>query len=216
MLHLLNLISGLLPIIFFLLFKQRNRKKELWVIFFYKIISFATDSFFLFFSKTKDTEFYLFSVFTIIEYALFSIFLYLNYESNRIKQFLIVISVVFLGFAGYNLINRANHKFDSLPASLESILIITYSILFFYEQLKNPENTFVYSSKKFWIVIAMLLYLAATFILFISTAYMSEQERLEYWPINLIANITKNLFLIIAFSLKIEKDAILIRKSYNI
>jgi hypothetical protein len=216
MLRFVAYLSDLLPIIFFLLFKNRNIEKGLWVVFIYVFISFTIDNLFYLFSIPKNKEFYLFSIFTIIEYSLFSIFFYLYFKSVRFKQLIILGSFVFLVLAVYSLSKGINYRFDSLPASMESILIISYSILFFYEQLKSQENSFIYSTKKFWIVIAIFLYMAATFILFVSTAYMSEEERIVYWPINLIANITKNILLSIAFILKTEKNPASIQKTYNI
>ncbi len=216
MLSSLSFISDSLPIIFFLLFFNRNKEKELWVVFIYNLISFTTDGYFYKGHPSKVTEFYLFSVFTIIEYSLFSIFFYLCYKSAAFKKLLIACSVLFLGFEIYNLLQPTTDRFDSLPASMESILIIAFSILFFYEQLKTPDSNFIYSTKKFWVVIAIFVYLAATFILFISTFYMSEKERVVYWPINLIANIIKNVFICIAFALKPEKKFKTIQNQYNI
>lgn len=216
MLSSLSFISDSLPIIFFFLFILRNKEKELWVVVFYSLISFATDSYFYKGSPSKVTEYYLFSTFTIIEYTLFSIFFYLCYKSAKFKKLIIACSAIFLGFEVYNLLQSSRDRFDSLPASLESILIIAYSILFFYEELKSPDTNFIYSTKKFWVVIAIFVYLAATFILFISTFYMSDHERKEYWPINLIANIIKNVFICIAFALKPEKKFKTIQNQYNI
>jgi len=216
MLPLLSFISDSLPIVFFLLLKNRNKEKELWVVFIYAVIAFATDGSFYKLNPSKTSQFYLFSAFTILEYTLFSIFFYLSYKSANFKKLLVVCSVIFLGFEVYNLLQLSNDKFDSLPASMESILIIAYSIFFFYEQLKTPDSNFIYSTKKFWVVIAIFLYLAATFILFVSTLYMSDKERQVYWPINLIANIIKNAFLCIAFTLKPEKNFKTIQNQYNI
>jgi len=216
MLPFLSFISDSLPIIFFLLFYNRNKEKELWVVVVYSVVSLTTDGLFYNIKASKLTEFYLFSIFTIIEYSLFSIFFYLHYKSANFKKTLITCSVIFIAFEIYNLLQVQKHQFDSLPASMESVLIIAYSILFFYEQLKTPDSNFIYSTKKFWVVIAIFLYLAATFILFISTLYMSEKERLVYWPINFIANIIKNVFICIAFALKPEKKFKTIQNQYNI
>ncbi|HTL09405.1 MAG TPA: hypothetical protein VL307_14140 [Chitinophagaceae bacterium] len=216
MLHLLSFLPDLLPIVFFLLFKNRNKEKELWVVFIYSIISFITDSYFFKFNPSKHIEAILFSTFTVIEYTVFAIFFYLCYRTPALKKWVIICSVVFSASEILNLFLASKEKFDALPASMEAILIIAFSLLFFYEQLKTPESTFIYSTKKFWVVLAIFVYLAATFILFISTLYMSEQERRVYWPINWVANIIKNVFLAIAFILKSEKNFKTIQNQYNI
>lgn len=214
---ILSYFSGLLPIIVFLIFRKRNKEEQLWVIFFYTLSSFLADNISGLLKTNSNQGFYIYSGFTIIEYSLFAYFFYLNFSSRKLKRFMIAGSIVFWGFAIYNLINRQSHEFDSVPASLESIFIICFCIAFFYEQLKITEIPLNYSSKEFWIVITIFLYMAATFILFVSTYYMSEEERKEYWSIALIANIVKNLLLCIAFSIKSNSNKkSLIIKSQNI
>jgi restriction endonuclease S subunit len=61
------------------------------------------------------------------------------------------------------------------------------------------EVSFIYSSKTFWIIVAILIYMSATFFLFISSEYITQEERKSYWFINSISNIIKNLLLAIAF-----------------
>ncbi len=218
MLTFLSSISGLLPIIFFLIFFRRNQGKVLWVIFIYALVSFSTDIGYLIIHKSQMAKFYIFSTFTIVEYSLFVLFFFLNLSFQRTKQFIVISSLAFIAFAIYSMIKTADHKFDSLPASIESVLVISLCICFLYEQLKNPENSLIiYTSKKFWITIAIFIYLAATLFLFISTAYISEEERKAYWPINYFANIIKNILLAVAFILKSEKSIFSSgQKSYSI
>ncbi len=209
-------ISGILPIIFFFIFFRRNKELVLWVVFLYTLLSFSTDIAF-FIAKSKVAHFRILYSFTIIEYTFFSIFLYLNLKSSIIKRFLLLGSLFFYFFALYSIAKTTDYKFDSLSASVESTLIILYSILFFFEQLKSPENTFIYSSKNFWITVAILVYLAATLFLFISSAYISDEERKAYWPINHVANIIKNILISFAFILKTKgKQPSSMRKTYNI
>jgi hypothetical protein len=109
-----------------------------------------------------------------------------------------------MAFAFLSLFKDTAYNFDSLAASIESTLIISYCILLFYEQLTSLENTFIYSFKEFWITIAILIYLATTLFLFISSFYISEEQRLGYWVINNTANIIKNILISVAFVLNPE------------
>lgn len=199
----LSSLSGLLPIVFFLLFLRRNRRLILWVIFLYVLISLITDQVSLGLNSLKS-RFYISSVFTIIEYSLFALFFYLNLKSAWLKRFLLAGTVVFMAFAFLSLFKDTAYNFDSLAASIESTLIISYCILLFYEQLTSLENTFIYSFKEFWITIAILIYLATTLFLFISSFYISEEQRLGYWVINNTANIIKNILISVAFVLNPE------------
>jgi hypothetical protein len=203
-LYKLSLLLAILPIVFFLVFFTRNKEKYLWVIFLYTVLSFSAD---VVNASLKSTEYqyYIFGIFTIAEYLLFAIFFYLNTLSKNIRKYQMVCSLIFIIFSLFFLITDHGTKFDSLPASTESILIISYSLLFFYEELKFGGNTFIYSTKRFWIALAILIYLAASFIFFIATEFLSEKEQFMYWPISIIANIVKNICLSIAFSLKQPK-----------
>jgi hypothetical protein len=216
LLRFLSVHSGLLPIIFYLLFFNRNKDGKLWVIFLYSLSSYSVDLLERYLIYATPTKNYLESFFTVIEYGLFSIYFYFHFKSSILKKILIFGSVIFFGIAVYNLAFEGVRGFDTLPSSCESILIICYSIFYFYEELKTPESSFIYSTKTFWIVIAILLYLAATFILFISTAYMSGKEQYTFWSINRVANILKNIFLSIAFALKTQPKNKFIKNIYNI
>lgn len=204
MLTYINLISGLLPIVFFCLFFARNRQKGLWVIFLYVVTSALTDNINFFFKeKISDANYYYsLSFFTVVEYTSFSVYFFLHFKSKIFRSVLIAFSSAFLLIAIYNIVFDITHRFDSLPFSIESILIICYSIAYFYEQLRDPETSFIYSTKTFWVIISILLYLSTAFIFFIAIAYMTEKEKHEYWIINYLANINKNILLSIAFVLR--------------
>ena len=208
----LSLLSGLLPIIFFLVFRNRNKEGRLWVIFAYTITSIITDFVFNSFDLPQEAKFYLFSFFTILEYSLFALFLYLNLQSLNIKRAIIAGSALFFGFAFFNIINTVNYNFDSLPASIESILVIIFCVSFLYEQINDTEVSFVYASKRFWVIVAILIYLSATLFLFISSMYLTLEERREYWFINSISNFLKNVLLSIAFMLPKHKTTSPIKK----
>lgn len=173
----------------------------------YAILSVFTDIAFSAIPKEeKNFEFYLFAIFTIIEYSIFTTFIFLQISSVPIRRLIALMSLLFYGFAFYNIFTGQKNNFDSLPASIECVLVIFFCILFFFEQMKNPEVSFIYSSKVFWVTTAVLLYLAATLFLFISAAYLTDAEMSSYWSINFISNILKNILLSIAFILPKHKS----------
>ena len=208
------MLSGLLPIVLFLVFLRRNKEAKLWVIFLYTILSLITDILFdALPQENKVSSFYLFSFFTITEFTIFSSFIFLQIKKKALRLFIAFSSIIFYAFAINNLLTRpassipiSENSFDSVPASVESILVILYCILLYFEQMRRPEISFIYSTKVFWVATAFLLYLAATLFLFISTASLTEKEQEAYWPINLLSNILKNILLSIAFILPKHKS----------
>ena len=214
MLRDLSIFSGLIPIIIFILFLKRNKYRGLWVVFFYCCISFITDN-----SLHKLPEFrkfYIFSSFTVIEYSLFSLFLYLSLKEKVFKYILIFFSIIFYIIAAWGFTNKIIESFDSISASLEASLIILYCIFFLYERINDPAVTYIYYSKEFWIIIAFLLYLSSTLFLFIYAAALTKQEYRDFWSINNIFDILKNLLFSIAFFMKKSQNRLFsLKKPYS-
>jgi len=201
----ISFIAGILPIVFFLLFFRRNMEGGYWVIFVYCILSFVADSAFRI-PSIKHYSFYVLSALTIIEYSLFSLFLYFSYKSRLFKTILIVCSLLFYVIAVINILSKRSASFDSLSASLEASLIILFSIFFLYEQINDPTIIYVYSSKKFWVIIAFLLYFSSILFLFIYAVTLTSQQHKSYWRINNIFDTIKNLLFTVAFAMKKNKQ----------
>jgi len=215
LLRTLSINSGFLPIVFFLLFLNRNKEKKLWVIFLYAVISLLTDYSYNLISK--QNEFYIYSFFTIAEFTLYSVFLYYNLNTKLFKKLLLISYILFFPVTIYNFFQKEFENFDSLTASIECILIILFSILFLYEQIKEPESIFIYTSKKFWIIIAFFLYLSSTLFLFMYADKLPTMEKNYYWSINFVFNILKNIFFTIAFLLRKNafSDQPLMKNQFN-
>ena len=187
----------------YLIFARQKRDKALRVLFFYIIYSFLNDQLVLNLSGTTlddKTTFLLNSLFTIVEYSLFSFFIYLSISRKIFKILIMIASLGFLVFAIRDFFtHKENPIFDSLPASIESILILIYCIFYFFDQLNKPTITFLYQTPTFWLVLGLMVYTAGTFFLFLQAADAPREVINRFWTINLICNILKNIFLSIGF-----------------
>jgi len=205
--NLVFLIFEILPVVFYVSFLKRNKHEGLQVIFIYCLVSFAMEFVAPLLKNVFGIDnFYLYASFTIIEYTLLTIFLYRSIKDLRLKYVPIIGSVAFLGMVVASFVHNRSSSFDTTSASGENVLIIIYSILFLYSQIKNPSIFFVYYSKKFWVVIAFFIYFSATLFLFIYAGNFNDQDHRNYWYINNIFDIIKNLFFCIAFSMKKNKQ----------
>ena len=206
MLYQAFLISELLPVVLYLSFRRRNQQEGLQVIFIYCLISLAIEILAPMLIKNfRISNFYLYASFTILEYTLLTIFLYRSVKDSRLRYIPIIGSIAFFAMVVANFLLYHSSKFDSLSASIEAILIIIYSILFLYGQIKDPSILFVYYTKKFWVVIAIFIYFSSTLFLFLYAATFTNQEHKSYWYINNIFDIIKNILFCIAFSMKKSK-----------
>jgi hypothetical protein len=143
----------------------------------------------------------LLNVFTIVEYVLFATFFYFSLQKKLVKRIILVISPIFLFFSiFYNF--SAVTSFDSIPVTIEGILIISLCIYYFFEQMNQMNNEFIYAKPEFWAVAGIMLYLAGTFFLFVQAGELSPNTRRTFWIINFACNVLKNIMFAVAFSVK--------------
>jgi hypothetical protein len=115
---------------------------------------------------------------------------------------MIVVSIIFVISCVFTYLNFQNSPLDTIPTSIEAIVIIAYTIYFLYEQNNRPEISFIYLSYTFWITFGFLIYLSGTFFLFIQYTNLPEETQDTVWSINLVCNILKNILFSVAFSMR--------------
>lgn len=154
--------------------------------------------------KVLNNETYLFiNLFTILEYLFIILFYRMILQKKIYKKVLEVVSIIFIGYYLWDLIYFEDFTIDfaSRPAAIESIILLTFSILYLFEQINDTFTIFIYSKKSFWIVVAIIIYLSGTFFLFIfAQKNMNDDVFAEqYTVMNSILYIIKNLIISIAF-----------------
>lgn len=195
----LSQYSALLPIIVGLLFFKRIKEWHLWVIFFYCLYSFGNDYLIIYRFKHHLTYKKFLFIFTIIEYLAFTTFLWSMLKNKIIRNSLLIISILFTLFCLYPLLILPKiGNFDSVQTSIEAIVVIIFSLIYLFEEINKPQVSFIYSNYRFWVVIGMFLYMAGTFFLFVYASTIPLAEAQNYWIINYISNILKNVLFALA------------------
>lgn len=174
------------------------------VIFFYSIYSFLNDLVIIYRSSVGLKFSVFLYTFTVIEYIFFSFLLYYLIKSSLVKKAIIVCSLLFIAFCLYNILNEPIKVFDSLQASIESILVLAYCIIYFYEQLNQPQISFIYTKYTFWLITGVLIYLSGTFFLFAFAVNLPEETRDQFWIINLICSVLKNVLFTVSILIYIK------------
>jgi hypothetical protein len=141
----------------------------------------------------------IFASFNIIQFTLFSLFFYFSLKEKKLKYIPIIGAVVFYVIA---IRNFTSGTFDTFSLALASVFFIPYCILLLYEQIRETDVVFVYNNKKFWIIIAFLLYFSGTLFLYIYISTLPEKQRASYWQINNFFEILKNILFSVAFIMK--------------
>jgi hypothetical protein len=194
--------SDLVPVSAFLILISKHKELQIWVIFLYSITSFIVNSLLL--NSSSDKGYLILSVFTGIEYTFFALILYLILIGKIIKKVFIAISALFILFILFTILFHSKYKFDSVQTSIEAILLIGFCIIFLFEQINQPQISFIYSSYTFWIVVGILIYLAITFFLYVFAASLPFEVAKEYWIINNLASILKNIMFTIAIIIYVK------------
>lgn len=121
-----------------------------------------------------------------------------------------MIALYFLNIAvgAYTSFYPVEGQTNSIFVVSEELSIIVLCIFYFYEQVNNPEVTFLYASKEFWIVLGFFFYTTSTLFLFVSTNQLSKEVQQEFWRISQIGNMIKNILFIVAFIKPLQKMAV--------
>ena len=177
----ITLFSHLLPLLLFFLFLRRNKKIETRVVFFYCLYSFTNDLAIMFFSARGEPSFsfvfVLLSVFTLVEYLLFSLVLWQILKKPRFRKIIFFSFPIFLAVCAYQFyLDLHRSSIDSISITVEYIFLIAFCLLYFFEELNEPNTTFIYSSYKFWVVLGILIYSTGTFFFFMQSSELSDEQ----------------------------------------
>lgn len=140
-----------------------------------------------------------FRIFTIFETLFLSMFFYFLF-TKKIRVFLLIVVIPFLSFALYELVSSNSIQFDSASTVIESLIFITFSIIYFYERISTMEG-FVYDSPYFWVVFGIIIYFSANFFGFIFARDSFKQVLFvqNFKLIQGISSIFENILFFIAF-----------------
>lgn len=164
----------------------------------------------------KPAKVFLYSSYTFFEYSLFAACLYNVINNKRFRKFILITSLSFSTFLIiYNLTTKVV-GIDSVPIGIETILILIFSFYYFYEQMQDTTNLFIYTRFSFWIVLGMVLYLAGSFFIYIYSSQLSQQEIRKYWIFTNIFSILKNIFFAIAIIVNAKHAVQKPSKKYNL
>ena len=209
-----------LPLLVYFFYRKYNKTIPARVIFIYSVYT-ALNELLLYiltiirFSIGHPNSFpILYALFTIFEYILLGYYIYISLQAKIIKKSLLFFSAIFIVISLINfytilLSTKRSQLIDTIPVSTSAIILIVFSIIFFFEQIQSPKVQFIYSTPNFWIIVGIMIYFSGTFFLFLQYSDLSKSDQDNFWVINLICIILKNIFFSIAFVLtrKIEPES---------
>ncbi|MBC7865708.1 MAG: hypothetical protein IAF38_22225 [Bacteroidia bacterium] len=188
-------VALLLVCIGMLRFKTLTR--ELRVLFLFSILAFASDLCSLILGKYGINNLFVFHVFTPAEFILLSAVYYFKSEKKGVKIALIIVSILFLILAFVDsFFFELLSSVDSISSATESLVLMLYSLFFFYSLLKKLEYKNLFDNPMFWFNSGVLIYFSGNFFLFIFSNYMlgfSDVYFDRMWHIHDILNVAMNI-----------------------
>lgn len=155
-----------------------------------------------------------FSFYTFLEYLFFTSFIFFNILSRKLRKSIIYFSIGFIVFQFVYFLNYKLKNLDTIPIGVETILLFTYVIFYFYEQFKSVTGIPIYYHACFWVCVGILIYLGGSFFFFIMANHMAKTEIDHYWYLTFIGEIIKNVLFAFSVFLYIrqKKDSKLNKK----
>lgn len=188
---LLFITDALLIILLGFLLLKGKMNNPLKIIITYCTTSLVTNCITEFFPFPKLNLLY--SFFTLIEYVLFAAFIYSHVKSLFVRRGILILSILFALFLPIHTFTSTVRSIDSVPIGLETILILIYSFYFFYEQMNDVDDVFIYSKYPFWIVTGMIIYLAGSFFIYIFANQVERHVLDNFWFITYAFYVLKNI-----------------------
>lgn len=192
-----------------------------WILCIYLLFDFAINLSLLNFIPFKYHN-NTYPVFTFIESLFFAGFFYSIIKKKSLKKLIVTITIIFsislIVYYYYSyLLLQSPLALDSIPIGIETILIFVFSFFYFFEQMNDTTNLFIYSKPSFWAVLGILLYLSGSFFIYIFANQIDFKDLGKYWIITNIASIIKNIFFAVAIYIQANQSSKKSsKKNYNL
>lgn len=123
-------------------------------------------------------------LYTALEFGIVSAFYFHSLRRSFKPKLLYAIVIVFFAFA---IVNAAFfegfYRYNAYTRALESLIIITFTLLFYFQMLDELAIQEPTASPDFWFATGFLLYFAGSFVLFTLSNILASQSK----EINFIA-----------------------------
>jgi len=188
--------------ILMLFFSNEKKSKELWILSFFLAFSIFSSLFltrFLF--NFSGKEYLSYRIYTLVEGLCFMSIFGIIIQNKLAKKVLYTLATLFIVLSAYDYTQSKGESFDSLPTVLECLILIAFSILYFYEQLTNTSSLFLYNTPNFWIAVGVILFFSGSFFVFIYAQSNSHLPGFNstFKLIMGISSLIQNILFLIAF-----------------
>jgi hypothetical protein len=200
----ISVISGFAPVLV-ALYSYRQLDKTLKIASLYFLIAVLVDTVMwmsLHQWKVRNTMPTLY-VFVLISIVLFALLYYNIYAEIKLKKTAIILSVLTLFVALFDA--RDLLAYPSLSITTLSLMLIVFSLIYFYKLLNPLKYVAIEKQGLFWINAGVLFYSSVNIFLFMLLTQIPANDRPNYYIINSLTNIIANTLYSVGLLCKPQK-----------
>ena len=200
---IIETFAPIIPLLACLIVKARGGWVRVLVIYFIVYIMLA--GFANFSSLFAKDNIIVYTVINVFTFTCFIVVLniFVGNKYFQIPSYLLIALVIIFGF--YNSIRPGGLKyFDSRTSSACAIILLIYCVYYYWMQIQNPKEFFIYRKPSFWIVTAIFIYWGGNFFLFTNYRDLCLQaERLMFIShkkeSNQLSNFAESIWIVVDF-----------------
>ncbi|WP_316750637.1 hypothetical protein [Pedobacter gandavensis] len=140
-------------------------------------------------------------VYTMVEFTAIMLFYQVIFKIYIAKKWFVLLIAVFLAFCLLNATCIQDWKiFNTYPRTLESILVISASLYYYYKITRQTLYTQIEKSPVFWINTGFFIYFSGSFLLFTISNYIlpySFKFNMMVWQFHAFLSIVNNILIFI-------------------
>ncbi|MBU6158138.1 MAG: hypothetical protein KGP35_03810 [Bacteroidetes bacterium] len=203
-------LSSFLPVLLYFPFKKEKNIAKQVLFLFYAFVTIHSLLYALITFYFKEYSLIFNSFYIPIEFLLISYFFLKAVQNSVYQNFIKLISFLFIGVFITKSILFPSNDFDSIINGIESIIIIFFSISFFYETLKSPDRIFIDKDPFFWGISGFFLFFSISFFVFLlrQTYWDRPDFFFQYIYIHALSGILRNVICSIALLIKPYKEKV--------
>jgi hypothetical protein len=198
--------SGVLPVLA-ALYNYKNLDKVLKIAGVFFLVAFLIDVILeLMTTMGVANNMPLIHLFIVINILFFTAIYYYAFFKPSVKKAIIGLAGLALLIVAFNVIFAEGiWEYPSLSITVLSILLICFSLAYFYQLLNRQEFIHIEKQGLFWINSAVLFYFAINIFLFMLFKQFSPDEKQEYYMIHSTSNIIANILYTVGLLCKPQK-----------
>lgn len=144
-----------------------------------------------------------------ITYLIF-IYFFFNYTlaSTLNKKIILFCTIFYLSIQIIPFIFKTELFLNSIITTLNTVFILLFCLLYFFEQVRFPKTIFIYTQSAFWNIVGFLVFSAGTFFIFWYNNIINNSQDFnnQYMIIHGMVFLIRNLLFSVAFTIKQDRQ----------